>query len=307
MSNFTFLAPGILSIFSSASAASKLFNFNKSEITGILGSAAYLSPVSPFETFRRGFSMKDCIMGWGGLTGILSAKMRHFEFEGADTGIEGDFGFARVAAKNYDFNRGLSGLGEDFMILNTGIKPYACCRQHHAAIDATLKIRQKYNPDVRNIEKIIDRTFSVSSRGNNPIPKTIAEAKYSNPYIIAIVLLEGKANREQFTFEKIHNGDILSLAEKVEVVADPELDKLYDEKWPSIVEIRMNDGNVFTARQDIPKGEPEYPVTDQELKEKFISLSTDTISFEKAEKIWEIVMNIEKLDTIFKLSNLLCK
>jgi len=117
------LAPGTLSTFSGAAAAAKLCGFDGNAIAGVLGSAAYLSPISPFETFKRGFSTKDVIMGWGAFTGIVAAKMRRFDFEGADTGIEGDFGFARSVAQSYDFAKGLAGIGKEYMILQTGIKP----------------------------------------------------------------------------------------------------------------------------------------------------------------------------------------
>jgi 2-methylcitrate dehydratase PrpD len=299
------LAPGTLSSFSAAAAAAKLYGYDAEQIIGILGSVAYLTPISPFETFKRGFSTKDTIMGWGSLTGIIAAKMREFDFEGADTGIEGDFGYAKAVASTYDFSKGLKGIGKEYQIMETGIKPYACCRQHHAAIDATFAIKEKYNIDPGHIEKILDRTFKVSSRGNNPKARTIAEAKYSNPYIIAVALLEGAAWREQFTEEKIDNPDILELAGKVEVRADDDLDKLYDEKWPSIVEITMKDGKSYSQRIDLPKGEPEYPVTDDELKKKFMSLATDLVSDNRAEQIWEVVMNIEVLGDLSEFTALL--
>lgn len=299
------LAPGTLSTFSAAAAAAKLYGFDAKETTGVLGSVAYITPVAPFETFRRGFSIKDIIMGWGAYTGITAAKMRRFGFEGADTGIEGDFGYAQAVSTAYDFAKGLRGLGKHYTILDTGIKPYACCRQHHAAIDATLAIREKHDIQPEQIQKILDRTFRVSSRGNNPTPRTVAEAKYSNPYIIAMALLEGAAWREQFTLDKINDPRVLELAAKVEVRADDDLDKLYDEKWPSIVEITTTDGKVFSKRVDLPKGEPEFPVTDQELKNKFMSLAGDLVSAARAEKIWETGMRIDELDDVGEFTALL--
>jgi 2-methylcitrate dehydratase PrpD len=301
------LAPGTLSTFSAAAAAARLFGFDAQQITGVLGSAAYITPVSPFETFKRGFSIKDIIMGWGAYAGILAAKMRRFGFEGADTGIEGDFGYAKAVSSTYDFDKGLHGLGKNYTILDTGIKPYACCRQHHAAIDATLAIKEKHNIAPDRIRKIVDRTFRVSSRGNNPTPRTIAEAKYSNPYIIAMALMEGAAWREQFTQDKINDPRVLELAAKVDVVADDDLDKLYDEKWPSIVEITTTDGTVYSERVDLPKGEPEFPVTDEELKDKFMSLSTDLVSSEQAETIWETGMRIDELKDVGEFTALLVK
>jgi len=299
------LAPGTLSIFSAAATSAKLYGYSLKEIVGILGTSAYISPLSPFETFKRGFSTKDIIMGWGNFTGILSAKLREFDFEGADTGIEGEFGYAKSVAEKYSFEKGLKDIGKDFLILKTGIKPYACCRQHHAAIDATLDIRNNNDISIENIKKITDQTFKVSSRGDNKRPSTIAEAKYSNPYIIATALIEGKAWREQFTKEKINDEKYLNLAAKVRVKEDKELDKLYDEKWPSRITIEMNNGEKYVSRRDLPKGEPEYPVSLKELKNKFMSLSQDTISQQHALEIWDNIMKMDKKTKVIDISKLL--
>ena len=68
------------------------------------------------------------------------------------------------------------------------------------------------------------------------------------------------------------------------VVKDDELDALYDEKWPAIVEVEAKDGRLLSARRDIMKGEPEYPVSDLELRQKFISLTADAVNDDRAEK-----------------------
>ena len=67
----------------------------------------------------------------------------------------------------------------------------------------------------------------------------------------------------------------------------------------------MKDGKSYAQRIDLPKGEPEYPVTDDELKNKFMSLATDLVSDERAERIWKAVMNIEALDDLSEFTALL--
>src|SRR5690606_25240829 len=97
-------------------------------------------------------------------------------------------------------------------------------------------------------------------------------AKMSTPYSIAVALVKGKAGLSEFTQETINDKDILSLTQKVTVVSDDELTALVPQKRAAIVSVTTKDGQVATERVDYPKGEPENPISDDELKEKFISL-----------------------------------
>ena len=196
-------------------------------------------------------------------------------------------------------------IGQDYEILKSGIKPYACCRQHHTAIDAALEIRNRHAPSVDAIERILHRTFLVASRGSNPQPTSVSAAKYSAPFSIATALVAGRAWRQDYTIEKLADEKIMTLAAKVAVEPDPELEKLYDFKWPSILEVFMQDGRTFKARRDLPKGEPEYPLTDEEVKEKFMDLADDAVSPERAEEIYQQVWHLENLADISALSSLL--
>ena len=300
-----FLAPGTLAPLGAAAAVAKLYRLNEDETARLLGAAAFLSPLALFEAFAKGAPIKNTAMGWGNLIGIWGAKLCAAGLFGPVTAIEGNFGYARATADTYDlrkiedpanFNRG---------ILNTGIKPYSCCRQHHSAVDAILELREKRGLRPEQVERIRVRTFAVASRGKHQVPDTVASATYSAPFTVASALTTGSCWREQYTEEKIKDPKVLALAGKVEVVKDDELDALYDEKWPAIVEVQTKDGRLLSARRDIMKGEPEDPVSDEELRRKFNSLTADAVSVDRAEKIWQTVFQLEELKSLSELTGLL--
>jgi 2-methylcitrate dehydratase PrpD len=300
-----FLPPATLGTFGAAAVTAKLLGLGAQETLYALGTAAFLTPVAIFENFARGAPAKELGMGWAAMCGIMAVGLARQGFIGARSWLEGPQGFAVAAADHYDMDRLMQGLGNDYEILRTGIKPYACCRQHHTAIDATLEIRERQNPRPEEIDRIVLRTFNVASRGDDPEPTTIAGAKYSAPYSISVAMIEGGAWREQYALSKIQDERIKALARRVEVVADPDLDALYDVKWPSIVEVYMRDGRVCSARWDLPKGEPEHPTSDEELKEKFLSLACDGVSSERAEAIYRIIRQLESLPDTRELTSLL--
>ena len=301
----TYLAPGTLAVFGAVTAAAKLMNLDEASIAGAIGAASYLGPLAPFESFRLGAPVKDTIFGWSSVAGIEAARLAQFGFVGPESSLEGPFGFCKTTATRYDVDRILNGLGERFEILYTGIKPYACCRQHHTAIDAVIELRDRHCLRADEVEKVQHRTFVVGSRGSGQRPVSIPAAKYSAPYTIAVALTFGRAWREQYTAALIQDPAILELASRVEVTADSGLEALYDEKWPSIVTVTTKDGRVLEARRDLPKGEPEHPLSDEELRHKFMSLANDAVSSEHAEAIWDAIFKIDRFESVVPLTELI--
>ncbi|MDA8228326.1 MAG: MmgE/PrpD family protein [Desulfitobacterium hafniense] len=298
------IAPGILGAFGSMAAAANLKNLNAKQIASLLGTISYLTPLGIFEGFRQGSTIKEIIFGWGAALGIQAVDFELNGFHGPASALEAQFGFVPVMANKWDYSRIEEGMGQEWEILNTGIKPYACCRQHHAAIDAAFELRAKgVKPE--DISSIVNYTFSVASRGGIKRPATIAEAKYSAPYVIAVALYEGKVEEMQFTMGKIQDEKLLSLAQKIETVADPEIDALYDEKWPSRLEVTTVTGEKIVVYVELPKGEPEFPMTTLEAKEKFLSLTVGVVGKEKANRIFEKVMDLENTSNIKEFTKIL--
>ncbi len=300
-----FLAPGTLAPLGAAAAVANLCRLREDETAKLLGAAAFLSPLALFEAFAKGAPIKNTAMGWGNLIGIWGAKLCAAGLFGPVTAIEGNFGYAKATASIYDLRKIEDPANINRGILNTGIKPYSCCRQHHSAVDAILELREKNGLRPEQVERIRVRTFAVASRGKHQVPDTVASATYSAPFTVASALITGSCWREQYTEEKIRDANVLALAAKVEVVKDDELDALYDEKWPAIVEVHTKDGRLLSARRDIMKGEPEDPVSDRELRRKFDSLTADAVNADHAEKIWQAVFQLEESKSLSELAGLL--
>ena len=300
-----FLAPGTLAPLGAAAAVANLCRLGEDETAKLLGAAAFLSPLALFEAFAKGAPIKNTAMGWGNLIGIWGAKLCAAGLFGPVTAIEGNFGYAKATASTYDLRKIEDPANINRGILNTGIKPYSCCRQHHSAVDAILELREKNGLRPEQVERIRVRTFAVASRGKHQVPDTVASATYSAPFTVASALITGSCWREQYTEEKIRDANVLALAAKIEVVKDDELDALYDEKWPAIVEVQTKDGRLLSARRDIMKGEPEDPVSDRELRRKFDSLTADAVNADRAEKIWQTVFQLEESKSLSELAGLL--
>jgi len=53
------------------------------------------------------------------------------------------------------------------------------------------------------------------------------------------------------------------------------------------VQIKDKKGNIYSSRVDYPKGDPENPMTDEELIDKFIDVTEGVISKKRQTEIME--------------------
>lgn len=287
-----------------SAACGKLLGFDGDLLARTFGSTCFITPMAPVESYRLGTTIKEFSMGWAGYSGVMAVELAKNGFSGSPFMIESEFGFCVNACNDYDLSKITDTLGKEYEIMYAGIKPYAHCRQAHSTIDCALELRNKFGLDklVNDIKHIQVRTFSVATRGASKEFASISAAKYSIPFAVAVSIVYGDAWIDQYVSENLTDPTIVALAQKVDTCCDPELEALYDEKWPAIVEIEMNDGQVFSARRDLMKGEPEHPLSDDELYKKFSSLTARGLQKEKAQKLWDLIFNIEKLDNVADIS-----
>jgi 2-methylcitrate dehydratase len=92
---------------------------------------------------------------------------------------------------------------------------------------------------------------------------------------------------------------------KVEVVADPEIEKVFPALQRVIATIRTTDGREFTRQLDFPKGDPRNPLSDQEIEEKFNALAEPVLSDTARRRVIDAVWSLEKLETVTALMQLL--
>jgi 2-methylcitrate dehydratase PrpD len=68
---------------------------------------------------------------------------------------------------------------------------------------------------------------------------------------------------------RIQDPVVRQVLDRTEVVADPELNSLYPGKFPARVTITLEDGRRLQEVRYFPKGDPQDPLSPQEIEEKF--------------------------------------
>jgi len=294
-----------------AAAASKALGLNSTEISNALGNSAFILPVSIGDNLWGGYSIKPVHGGAAARAGIDAALLAQLGLTGAP--LEGDpkinKGFCKVLSEKPDFEKMVEGLGQQYTIEDIYFKPYACCRVNHSAVEITIELSKKHRINKDDVKEILIKTYDFAAS----VPGTIRTSpkssqtlcQFSMPYVTAVALIDKEVGLRQFTNEKIADPSIHDLASKVNVVSDEEMEKMRPANRPASVEITVKDGSKVSGRVDYPKGDPRKPMTDEELKNKYLNLALSVIGKERAAKLLETLMNLENQDSLDEICELL--
>jgi len=135
-------------------------------------------------------------------------------------------------------------------------------------------------------------------------PKNAYEGKFSIPYCIATALRKGKISLEDFTDGKVADPETQALLSKVDFEYPDEYIKDKTSLTQEVV-VRLRNGAEYSRKVEVPKGDPENPLTDEEISAKFIDCTRSVLSQTKIEKALEMVARLESLKKISQLMKLI--
>ncbi len=279
-----------------------LLSFTKSEMKDTL-SAAVVSVSGTLKVLEDKSELKPLNIGRAASNGLVAAFFARSGFKGPNDALAGNTGFFEVMSDQFDLTCILSCNNKDYAINKVYFKPYAACRHTHSAIEAVLILNSKYNIKVKEIDEINVKTYhGIIGKHDHKHIHGISSAKMSIPFNVALAFITGSVDLKDFNSSTIQNNDVTSLTNKVNIIGDSEISKLIPTKRPAYVEIKTKEGQSYSERVDLPKGEPENPLTDSELEDKFTALSMYGGKTKKEiSEIIDVVWDLEN-----RLSDLYC-
>jgi 2-methylcitrate dehydratase PrpD len=237
-------------------------------------SAAATSSSGILKAIKDVSELKPYNVGKAAMNGVLAYQMAEAGFSGPEDVMEGPMGFLQLFSKQPKLQHLEFTHSGPLGIERIYRKPYAACRHCHSPIEAALNLKAQHNIDPNAIENVVIETYfwAVGGHEHTDILGSNS-AKMSIPYSVAVALATGNAHLNEFTPAYYENPDILRLTRKVNVEAREDLTALVPQKRAAIVHITTPQGT-YTERVDLPKGEPENPITQAELQQKFFALAT---------------------------------
>ena len=253
---------------------------------GAVAAAAYLLDLTITQT-TAAFAMMTCEIGgtkgnYGTpakdvSAGILCAKAiicAQLAKEGITANpaaFSCSTGIAAAIAPDYDYEAVESALkAKNSIFISPGLipKPYPCCRSNHNAIDGTLKICKEHQITEDMVDSIICRIDPPSwTLDAYHCPDTPEQGKFSTAYCVAIALLHRKVVLDDFSGSEILEKRVFPLIARTKVVRD---DTFQNAHFGNEITLKLKDGKTYTYRGTHAKGEACNPMTEEELRDKFL-------------------------------------
>lgn len=257
----------------SAMGVAYVYGFNKAQLKSTLA-CAVSSAAGVLEIQEEASEMKPYNVGRAAMDGLVAAQMGRLAMPGPDDVLGGKRGFlaALTDTLNPEYLTNIS--NEDYVIEGIYQKVHAACRHCHPAIDATLDMRKDLRLQPEQIERIEVHTYklAVGSHDHTDI-RGISSAKLSTPFSVSLAIVKGSAGYADYNEENLNDYWIKKLIQKVEVVEDEKLTEQSPAVRGARVTIYLKNGVEYEAQCLYPKGEPENPLTQEELQNKFRGLA----------------------------------
>ena len=295
---------GTIGCFGAAAAAAQLLQLDAPRFAHALATVATFSAALQ-QAFRMDSMSKPLHAGRAAEAGVLAALAAAEGVTGSLDVLEGEAGYGRALThgnQGPDWGKTLATLGDEFHITRMTFKNHACCGHSFAAIDGALAVKQSMGISARDIKRIrigaYRATLEVAGYENAQTP---AEARFSVKYCVATALTHGNVRLAAFEPNRITHPATREVAYKTELVLDGEIDAAFPGQRAARVLIETYDGRSEERFQPTRKGDPDAPLTDGELDEKFRELAAPVLGAGAADALLERLWSLEKAGELTSL------
>jgi 2-methylcitrate dehydratase PrpD len=289
--------------FGAAAAAARLRGLDAPTTARALGIAGSMAS-GVLEFLADGSDTKRLHPGWAACGGLQATRLAAYGASGPTSVIEGGAGLyaTHLGRRDVPIERELSDLGSRWETPNIAFKPFPACHYLHASIDASAEAVGGRRLRAADVEEILAEVpEAATALVLEPVesklsPRSDYEAKFSLQYSVAAMLVHGQVDVTTYTDQAITDPDVLELARLVKYrVRDfPTADRAF----PGAVRIRLRNGEELAAELPHQRGAPEYPMTEDEVREKFRTNAALALPADACTQLEAAVMELEQQDDL---------
>jgi 2-methylcitrate dehydratase PrpD len=281
-----------------AAASAHLLGLDAVQVEHALGIAEYHAPNAPMMRDIADPTMVKHAIGWGAMTGVTAALLAGRGFTGIPSLLAAD-----------EYRDWLADLGERYWMDDwVFYKEWCSCAWGHPAGVAALDLVRQHAIPLEEIEHIRVRAFDEAVKLYQGYPTTTEEAQFSVMWPLACLLLDGELGPAQILEDRFDDPRVRALVDKIEMVLDPEVDRLYREakemdlRMHSAVEISLRDGRVLDSGI-VERAADRWD--GESLVKKFHWLVGHVVEADRVEAILQLVLDCENLPSTRRLTRLL--
>ncbi|MCY4365642.1 MAG: MmgE/PrpD family protein [Chloroflexi bacterium] len=291
-----------------AAATARLLGYDAAATRQAMNLAMSMSPANTWAPCLEGATIRNLYPGRSEFQGIMAAYLGQCGFTAINDGPT-DL-YTTILGEGFDpeavvADWGKAGPAGMLRIEQNYTKYHACCLYNHPILDAALELQQREGFAAEAVKRIDVTAPPIVQIMANPAPENMLSAKFSIPYAVAAGLVGGETGAPAFYDEQVGNPAVRSLAERVVVAPDPDMNmRRYD--YPAArVAITLEDGRTVEGTASAHYGDSHNPRPREDLLGKFRSLAGDSLGEGGTEQVIAVTGRLEELGSIRELTGLL--
>ncbi len=241
---------------------------------------------------NRGTMCKSFHAGRAASNGVLAALLAEQGFDSSPEILEGKRGFTRIYSTETDIDALLAGLGEDWLIVKNGYKPYACGIVQHPLIDAMIALSKEAGvvaEDIASVEaKVHPGVITITGVEE---PETGLKSKFSLTHSAAVAYIDHNAGIGQYTDARAVAPEVAALRRKITPLPDDGYRR--DEAEASLV---TASGDRHSVHIDHATGTAANPMSDDALETKFLANAEPVLGAARARELADAVWRLDALE-----------
>lgn len=169
----------------------------------------------------------------------------------------------------------VDGLGTRWQLASSYLKPYACARWVHPALDAYAALAAQLR--WQDVVSVTVDTFAFAASLDAVDVRSDLHARFSVPWCVATLAVDGVLHAGSFLPESLYRPEVAELARRVELREDPAATAALPGERPARVTVRTAAGDRLVASVRNARGNPSSPLPREEVEAKFRLNVGDTV------------------------------
>ena len=302
---------GVVGAFGSVLAAGYLYKLNHEQLLDAQG-IVLSKAAGSMQFLDDGAWTKRNHPGWASVCAQTAVVMAKHGFFGPRDPYFGRFGlFPAHTPDGRAINPGklTDHLGEQWEMLNIAFKPYPACHMTHAFADAALKLKREHQLKAEDIDRIV----ALVHPNEIPVicepikhkvrPQNSYDAQFSVNYVIGAAFIREQFGLAELEDDVLADPAILELCAKTTYAPDP--DSAYPDYFSGAIDIHTTDGRKLHHREQMNRGSAGNPMSDSDIKGKYLDNATRTLSAKGAENVMRLVLELEHAPNLEQLAGAL--
>ena len=296
-------------VFAAAATVGSLRGLGEEAMENAFGLAAS-SAAGLFAFIHGGGDVKRLHPGHAAREGMLAALLAERGMEGPPGVLECGDGYFHAFAGGDVGKRDYSDLDlfadwRAFAITECYIKPYACCRHIHPALDGMLDILREQNLEPGMVKEVEVGTYRMAAAHAETGWRDMASAQLSFPFVMATGLHKRSVTLEHFSEACRNDPKVTADCAKIRVSVDGGLDAEYPRLRPAKVTVVTTDGQAYQRRVEEAYGSPANPMDDEALGAKYLELVGGVLGPERAEETLALLWRLDRVASVTALGDAL--